>query len=43
MLVSVVRGAMGPSLEKTIREQLSYEHKVLDGTEERKPVSENQY
>ena len=39
VLVSVVRGAMGPQLERTIREQLEHEHNVLDGKTERKPVS----
>lgn len=41
ILVSVVRGALGPQLERTIREQLEYEHTVLDGKAERKPVSAN--
>lgn len=38
VLVSVVRGALGPQLERTIREKLEYEHSVLDGKAERKPV-----
>ena len=38
-LVSVIRGALGPLLEKTIKEQLSYEHEVLEGKKERVPVS----
>ena len=38
VLVSVVRGALGPQLERTIREQLEHEHSVLDGKAERKPV-----
>lgn len=40
--MSVVRGALGPLLEKTIKEQLSYEHQVLDGKAERKQVSAQQ-
>ena len=38
VLVSVVRGALGPQLERTIREQLEHEHSVIDGKAERKPV-----
>ena len=41
ILVSVVRGALGPQLERTIREKLEYEHTVLDGKAERKPVCAN--
>ena len=37
-LVAVVRGALGPQLEKTLKEQLEYEHQVLEGKAERKPV-----
>ena len=37
-LVAVVRGALGPQLEKTIKEQLEYEHQVLEGKAERKQV-----
>jgi hypothetical protein len=37
--VAVIRGALGPMLEKTIKEQLSYEHEVLEGKQERVPVS----
>ena len=40
--MSVVRGALGPLLEKTIKEQLSYEHQVLDGKAERKQVCAQQ-
>ena len=36
--MSVVRGAMGPLLEKTIRDELSYEHQVVEGKAERKTV-----
>ena len=36
--MSVVRGALGPLLEKTIKEQLNYEHRVLEGKAERKTV-----
>lgn len=36
--MSVVRGALGPQLERGIREQLEHEHKVLEGNAERKPV-----
>ena len=36
--MGVVRGALGPQLEKTIKEQLSYEHKVMEGKAERKTV-----
>ena len=38
VLVSVIRGALGPQLERTIREQLEYEHSVLDGKMERNAV-----
>ena len=37
-MVSVVRGANSPLLIKTITEQLAYEHKVLEGSVERKEV-----
>ena len=37
-LVSVVRGALGPLLYKTIKEELNYEHQVLEGKAERKTV-----
>lgn len=36
--MAVVRGALGPQLEKTLKEQLEYEHQVLEGKAERKPV-----
>ena len=36
--MSVVRGALGPLLEKTIKEQLNYEHRVLEGKAERTTV-----
>lgn len=39
VLVSVVRGAMGPQLERSIKEQLAAEHKVLEEGVERKQVS----
>ena len=39
MLVAVIRGANSPLLMKTIMEQLTHEHKVLDGSAERKEVS----
>ena len=35
----MVRGALGPLLEKNIKEQLSYEHEVLEGKRERVSVS----
>ena len=38
-MVGVVRGALGPQLEKTIRQQLDYEHQVLEGKAERVAVS----
>lgn len=38
ILVSVVRGALGPLLERTIKEQLAYEHEVLEGKKERVPI-----
>ncbi len=37
--MSVVRGAMGPQLEKNIKKQLEIEHKVIDEGIERTPVS----
>jgi len=37
-LVSVVRGANCPLLVQTITDQLAHEHKVLEGTAERKEV-----
>ena len=39
MLVSVIRGALGPQLERSIKEQLATEHKVLEEGLERKQVS----
>lgn len=39
--MAVVRGALGPLLEKTIKEQLAYEHQVLEDGKERVPVSVN--
>jgi len=39
VLVSVIRGANGPSLERTIKSQLEYEHKALTGDVDRVPVS----
>jgi nucleoside diphosphate kinase len=38
VLVGVVRGAQAPLLEKTIKEKLDHEHKVLNGEAERIPV-----
>jgi len=37
-LVAVVRGANCPLLVQTINDQLAHEHKVLEGTAERKEV-----
>lgn len=37
-LVAVVRGANSPKILRTITEQLTQEHKVLDGNAERKEV-----
>lgn len=39
-LVAVVRGALGPKLETTIKEKLAEEHQVLDGKKERDVVSD---
>ncbi|KAK2188196.1 hypothetical protein NP493_140g00039 [Ridgeia piscesae] len=39
-MVSVVRGANSPLLIKTITEQLAYEHKVLEGSVERKEIKD---
>ena len=39
--MSVVRGAMGPQLEKTIKTQLEVEHKVIDEGLERTAVSKS--
>ena len=39
MLVYVQRGAMVPAITRSITEHLSHEHKVLDGSAERKEVS----
>ena len=36
--MAVVRGAMGPLLERTIKEKLAHEHKVLNGEAERVQV-----
>ena len=36
--MAVIRGANGPSLEKTIKSQLEYEHKALTGDVDRVPV-----
>ena len=38
VLVAVIRGASGPSLERTIKSQLEYEHKALNGDVDRIPV-----
>ena len=38
-LVAVVRGANAPVIIRTITEQLEYEHKVLKGEAQRKPVN----
>jgi len=40
-LVAVVRGANCPLLVQTITDQLAHEHKVLEGTAERKEVQNN--
>ena len=40
VLVSVVRGALGPKLETTIRDKLAEEHEILDGKKERVTVSQ---
>lgn len=37
--MAVIRGALGPLLEKTIKEQLAHEHDVLEGKKDRVPVS----
>ena len=39
ILVNVVRGCNCPLLIKTIRSELEKEHKVINGTSERVPVS----
>lgn len=39
MLVSVIRGAVGPQLERVIKTQLELEHKVIDEGLERILVS----
>ncbi len=39
VLVTAIRGAMTPLINKSINEQLAIEHKVLDGQAERKEVS----
>ncbi|KAI0230921.1 Thioredoxin domain-containing protein [Lamellibrachia satsuma] len=41
-LVSVIRGANSPLLVKTITEQLAYEHKVLEGSAERKEIKDEE-
>lgn len=41
VLVGVVHGAKGPLLERTLKEKLEHEHKVLKGEAERIPVSIN--
>ena len=38
VLVAVIHGALGPQLERGIKEQLEHEHKVIDGNAERQPV-----
>lgn len=40
--MGVVRGANCPMVLRTVTEQLAQEHKVLDGTAERKEVSVHQ-
>ena len=37
-MVDVVRGALGPELERAVKKQLAQEHLVLEGKAERKPV-----
>ncbi len=39
--MSVVRGALGPKLEATIKEKLAEEHEVLEGKRERVVVSDS--
>ena len=39
-LVAVVRGANAPVIVRTITEQLEYEHKVLKGEAQRKPITD---
>ena len=41
VLVSVIRGCNVPVITKTIIEQLSVEHKVLEGEAERNEVGEH--
>ncbi|ELT87722.1 hypothetical protein CAPTEDRAFT_96991 [Capitella teleta] len=38
VLVNVIRGSNSPLINKVIMEQLAYEHKVLDGSAERKEI-----
>ena len=40
VLVAVVRGANVPLLSSTLVDQLKQEHKVLDGSADRKEVSD---
>ena len=37
--MGVVHGVQGPLLEKTLKEKLEYEHKVINEEAERVPVS----
>lgn len=37
--MGVVHGVQGPLLEKTLKEKLEHEHKVINGEAERVPVS----
>ena len=37
--MGVVHGVQGPLLEKTLKDKLEYEHKVINGEAERVPVS----
>jgi hypothetical protein len=38
VLVAIIRGANSPLLLRLITEQLAHEHKVIDGSAERKEV-----
>ena len=40
--MDIVRGALGPELERAIKKQLAQEHLVLEGKAERKPVRKGQ-
>ncbi|KAL3853950.1 hypothetical protein ACJMK2_013244 [Sinanodonta woodiana] len=40
VLVAIIRGANAPLILRTITEQLAYEHKVMEGTAERKEIKD---